>query len=66
MYAKFSFILIVFFRVNSRAEFSIWCCELHNEVSDKLGYEMKFGPCDLAVLDERWKVGRKACWDSDD
>lgn len=54
------------FRVNSRAEFSIWCCKLHNEVNEKLGYENKYNSCDLAALDERWKVGRKACWDADD
>jgi hypothetical protein len=49
--------------VNSRAEFVIWCCKLHNEVSEKLGYEMTYSSCDLAALDERWKTGRKACWE---
>jgi hypothetical protein len=35
-------------------------------VSEKLGYEMKYSPCNLADLDERWLTGRKACWDIDD
>jgi hypothetical protein len=52
------------FRVNSRAEFVIWCCKLHNEVSEKLGYEMTYKECDLAALDERWKTGRAACWEN--
>lgn len=52
--------------VNSREEFSLWCCRLHNEVNEKLGYESTHSECDLAALDLRWKVGRKACWDADD
>lgn len=40
---------------------SLWMCEQHNEVNEKLG-KQKF-PCNLAALDERWRVSkRKECW----
>jgi Erv1 / Alr family len=52
--------------VDSREEFSLWCCRLHNEVNEKLGYESKYDPCEITSLDQRWLVGRKACWDADD
>lgn len=36
-------------------------CEQHNEVNAKLG-KPQF-PCELAVLDERWRVSRRSeCW----
>jgi hypothetical protein len=36
-------------------------CEQHNQVNEKLGKPLF--PCDLAVLDERWRASRrKSCW----
>ena len=44
-------------RVSSRAELSLWMCEQHNEVNEKLG-KPAF-PCSLAALDDRWRVSRR-------
>jgi hypothetical protein len=60
------YLLLFKIRVDSREEFSLWCCRLHNEVNEKLGYESKYDPCEITSLDQRWLVGRKACWDADD
>ena len=46
-------------RTASRAELSIWVCEQHNLVNDKLGKPL-FG-CDLARLDRRWRFGGEQC-----
>lgn len=38
---------------SSRAAFSLWMCEAHNEVNVRNGKERFY--CDLGVLDHRWK-----------
>ena len=38
-------------RVDSRRDFSVWMCELHNAVNDQIG-KPTF-PCDLPTLDSR-------------
>lgn len=40
-------------RTVSRAEFTQWMCELHNEVNDRLG-KSQF---DCSKVDERWRNG---------
>lgn len=35
----------------------MWMCEQHNEVNEKMGYATF--PCELALLDERWRVSRR-------
>jgi FAD-linked sulfhydryl oxidase len=42
-------------RVESRAAFSMWMCELHNEVNVRLN-KLPFD-CVLSKLDERWRDG---------
>ncbi|TFK26235.1 hypothetical protein FA15DRAFT_588863 [Coprinopsis marcescibilis] len=39
--------------VSSREKLSLWLCQRHNEVNEKLGKEM----FDCAQVDERWKDG---------
>lgn len=46
-------------RVDSRAAFSIWMCELHNHVNEKVG-KPTFR-CSLTELDEAWRTPSKAC-----
>ena len=46
-------------RTASRAELSMWVCEQHNLVNDKLGKPL-FN-CDLARLDRRWRFGGEQC-----
>jgi Erv1 / Alr family len=54
-------LLLLFDRVESRAALARWVCALHNEVNEKLG-KAKW-PCDVAALDERWRLGAtKRCW----
>jgi hypothetical protein len=56
-----SLLLLLFDRVESRAALARWVCALHNEVNEKLG-KAKW-PCDVAALDERWRLGAtKRCW----
>eukprot|EP00043_Microstomoeca_roanoka_P017992 m.189855 g.189855 ORF g.189855 m.189855 type:complete len:155 (-) comp16748_c0_seq4:1538-2002(-) len=40
-------------RVATRREFSMWMCELHNEVNDRLGKAL----FDCSKVDERWRTG---------
>jgi len=47
--------------VESRSAFIVWCCRLHNQVNDKLGKDMM--PCEVGYLDERWRNGKRGCWD---
>ncbi|CAG5113349.1 Oidioi.mRNA.OKI2018_I69.chr2.g7460.t1.cds [Oikopleura dioica] len=44
-------------RNESRASLSIWTCEMHNRVNEKLGKETY--KCDLDWLDQRWRDGWK-------
>eukprot|EP00388_Colpodella_angusta_P026077 GDKK01004435.1.p1 GENE.GDKK01004435.1~~GDKK01004435.1.p1 ORF type:complete len:173 (+),score=35.16 GDKK01004435.1:1-519(+) len=47
-------------RAGSRAELSLWMCEQHNEVNEKLGKPL-FN-CSLEALDDRWRISkRKEC-----
>merc|ERR1712037_20459 len=41
----------------SRASLSIWTCEMHNRVNEKLGKDQY--KCDLDWLDQRWRDGWK-------
>ncbi|CAM9431062.1 unnamed protein product, partial [Discosporangium mesarthrocarpum] len=47
--------------VESRLALSLWACRQHNIVNAKLG-KSPF-PCTLKKLDERWKTGKKSCWE---
>ena len=47
-------------RVESRTALSVWLCERHNEVNEKLGKEKH--SCAIADLDERWLKGPPTCW----
>jgi mitochondrial FAD-linked sulfhydryl oxidase len=47
-------------KVESRADFSVWMCNMHNKVNAKL--DKPTFPCDLATLDARWKTGHASCW----
>ena len=46
-------------RTASRAELSVWVCEQHNHVNEKLGKPLF--ACDIARLDRRWRFGGKQC-----
>ena len=46
-------------RAGSRAELSVWMCELHNRVNAKLGKPL--WSCDLKALDARWLDGGARC-----
>ena len=48
-------------RAGSRAELSVWMCELHNRVNAKLGKPL--WSCDLKALDARWFDGGARCND---
>jgi FAD-linked sulfhydryl oxidase len=47
-------------RVESRTALSVWLCERHNEVNEKLGKEKH--SCAIAELDKRWLKGPSTCW----
>ena len=46
--------------VENRTSFSLWVCELHNYVNEKLGKTAVI--CNIDQLDERWKYGKPSCW----
>jgi FAD-linked sulfhydryl oxidase len=46
-------------RVESRKDFSLWMCELHNHVNEQVG-KAPF-KCELKALDEAWRHASKAC-----
>merc|ERR1712196_210877 len=50
-------------RVASRREFSMWMCEMHNRVNAQL--DKPTFPCNIHVLDARWRNGARSCWDSE-
>ena len=45
--------------LHSREGFSVWMCEMHNRVNEKLGKPL--WPCDIASLDLRWRRGGPEC-----
>lgn len=47
------------YRVSSRKEFVLWCCELHNRVNRNVGKPSV--PCDLGQLDRLWRYGLPEC-----
>jgi FAD-linked sulfhydryl oxidase len=47
--------------VASREKFSLWMCDLHNEVNEKLGKPIFL--CQLETIDKRWKDGDASCWE---
>ncbi|CAN0190882.1 unnamed protein product [Pylaiella littoralis] len=47
--------------VGSRLALSLWACQQHNIVNEKIG-KPAFD-CTLPSLDERWKTGKKSCWE---
>jgi mitochondrial FAD-linked sulfhydryl oxidase len=49
--------------VNSRSDLVLWWCMRHNEVNRKLG-KPEF-PCDLQLLDKRWRKGDDDCVEND-
>lgn len=52
--------LMMFDRVANRKEFSIWICQQHNQVNEKLGSSVF--PCNVEDLDNTWKKGVPGCW----
>ena len=46
-------------RVGSRSELSVWLCQVHNRINEKLGKPVY--SCDLAALDARWRTGGAHC-----
>jgi len=46
-------------KTDSREEFVLWTCELHNSVNSKLGKSLH--PCSMKKLEERWRIGTRAC-----
>ncbi|KAK8792293.1 hypothetical protein WA171_002545, partial [Blastocystis sp. BT1] len=49
--------------VNSRKEFMIYLCTLHNIVNRTLLKPVY--PCNIELLEERWRTGCPECWSSD-
>ena len=49
-------------RLETREEFSLWVCELHNRVNARTGKEAR--PCTLRELDEAWRTPSQACLDA--
>ncbi|CAM9563819.1 unnamed protein product [Ascophyllum nodosum] len=47
--------------VGSRSALSLWACRQHNLVNEKI--RKPIFECTLPRLDERWKTGRKSCWE---
>lgn len=47
--------------MTSRKEFSLWLCEQHNIINQKLNAPLF--PCDMERLDLRWRKGGPGCWD---
>ncbi|KAL0589287.1 hypothetical protein ABG067_002506 [Albugo candida] len=47
-------------RVKSRQSFSLWLCEQHNLVNEKIGKPIF--QCNMSTLSERWRTGKKECW----
>ncbi|CAB1098041.1 unnamed protein product [Ectocarpus sp. CCAP 1310/34] len=47
--------------VSSRVALSLWACQQHNLVNEKIG-KPTFR-CTLPALDERWKQGKPSCWE---
>nr|CCA15302.1 augmenter of liver regeneration putative [Albugo laibachii Nc14] len=50
-------------KVESRQAFSMWLCEQHNLVNEKIGKPLF--QCNMSTLSERWRTGKKECWDAD-
>ncbi|KAK3258985.1 hypothetical protein CYMTET_31996 [Cymbomonas tetramitiformis] len=48
-------------RVESQEKFSVWMCEQHNMVNEKLGKPSL--KCQLPLLLKRWRTGHKDCWE---
>ena len=48
--------------VNSRKEFMIYLCTLHNIVNRTLLKPVY--PCSIELLEERWRTGCPECWSS--
>uniref|UniRef100_A0A7S4BLL5 Sulfhydryl oxidase n=1 Tax=Chrysotila carterae TaxID=13221 RepID=A0A7S4BLL5_CHRCT len=48
-------------RVGSREDLSLWLCEMHNRVNDKLGKPIF--KCTLSELDRRWRKGGPECYE---
>lgn len=45
-------------RLETRKEFQLWMCEIHNEVNDRLGKPI----FDCTKVDERWRTGKPGCY----
>ena len=56
IYSIYSYIYM-YNRVKSRDEFAMWCCEMHNDVNEKLHKQTY--PCKRDELRERWYVNTK-------
>jgi len=47
-------------RVDSKEAFSLWLCEQHNLVNEKLN-KPQF-PCNMSDIKRRWREGDASCW----
>mmetsp|Transcript_24921 Transcript_24921/g.41545 ORF Transcript_24921/g.41545 Transcript_24921/m.41545 type:complete len:212 (+) Transcript_24921:87-722(+) len=50
-------------KVDSRKDLVLWMCEQHNLVNKKL--HKPIFPCDMRLLDERWRLGAQECWEGE-
>jgi hypothetical protein len=57
------FTLFLCCRVDSREELSIWLCQQHNIVNERL--DKPLFDCTIESLDKRWKDGVPGCWNYD-
>mmetsp|Transcript_24922 Transcript_24922/g.41547 ORF Transcript_24922/g.41547 Transcript_24922/m.41547 type:complete len:87 (+) Transcript_24922:587-847(+) len=55
--------LLLLCRVDSRKDLVLWMCEQHNLVNKKL--HKPIFPCDMRLLDERWRLGAQECWEGE-
>ena len=51
--------VVLFVRVETREEFVLWCCELHNHINEKLGKATT--TCNVASMDALWKTASPEC-----
>ena len=49
---------------SSREALCLWVCDFHNQVNELTG-KPAF-PCNIKSLDERWKHGKKGCWNEEE
>lgn len=58
--SKVSLLISSYVRVDSRKDFVLWMCNLHNSVNRTLLKPVY--PCNYDLLEERWHTGCSECW----